>query len=192
MVRNSPCAMLITPIWPKMMARPKAISKRTQNTDRPLKPCMAKMAKNSVSETMLTPALGDEIGKCCVGGDACMSRMSRMSLRTPPLCCQQINACDLLITLGERIRFDQVGLIDNLELAILLCFADAGLAPQMMVGMHLNVAFGRRLEFESWRGGHYLVDVEAAGFFHCSLPQPRSEFHAVPVALKQKRNHMRV
>src|SRR6478672_12434505 len=44
--------MLITPIWPKMMARPSAISSSTQKTDRPLKPCMAKMAPNSDSEVM--------------------------------------------------------------------------------------------------------------------------------------------
>src|SRR5450830_335360 len=104
-----------------------------------------------------------------------MGGSARMSLQTPPLCCQQIECRDLLITLGERIRFDQVGLVDDLELAVFLRFADAGLAPQVMIGMDLDVAFRRGLQLETWRCGDDLVDVEAAGFFNRGLPQPRAE-----------------
>src|ERR1700754_4648538 len=36
-MRNSPCAMLITPIWPNVSARPSAASSRMEPPDRPLK-----------------------------------------------------------------------------------------------------------------------------------------------------------
>jgi hypothetical protein len=45
-----------------MIARPKAISNNTQKTDRPLKPCIAKMAPNS-DKFMMTPVDTNEILK---------------------------------------------------------------------------------------------------------------------------------
>ena len=47
---NSPCAMLITPIWPKMIASPSAISRNTENRIRPAKPCIARIEPSSASE----------------------------------------------------------------------------------------------------------------------------------------------
>ena len=47
---NSPWAMLITPIWPKIIARPIAMRTNTENRDKPANPCMAKMDINSVEE----------------------------------------------------------------------------------------------------------------------------------------------
>src|SRR3989344_1377496 len=43
MVMNSPWAMLITPICPKMMARPSPMSSSTANRLRPAKPCIRPM-----------------------------------------------------------------------------------------------------------------------------------------------------
>ena len=45
--------MLITPICPKMIASPNAINSSTQNTDKPLNPCIAAMAPNSDSHSMM-------------------------------------------------------------------------------------------------------------------------------------------
>ncbi|RML81620.1 hypothetical protein APX70_02748 [Pseudomonas syringae pv. maculicola] len=45
--------MLITPIWPKMIASPSAMSSSTQNTESPLNPCMAAIAPNSDSHCMV-------------------------------------------------------------------------------------------------------------------------------------------
>src|ERR671915_1087174 len=39
---NSPCAMLITPIWPNVRARPSAASSRIEPPDRPLKTCVTR------------------------------------------------------------------------------------------------------------------------------------------------------
>src|SRR5258705_10700920 len=82
----------------------------------------------------------------------------------------------LLVTLRERIGLDQVGgLEEQFELAIELGIADAGLRPEVMVFMDAHVAFGRFLEFDAWRGGGDLVDVEAASLLAGQFPQPRAE-----------------
>ena len=47
MVMNSPWAMLITPIWPKMIANPSAINNSTLNRLRPEKPCITTMDPKS-------------------------------------------------------------------------------------------------------------------------------------------------
>ena len=52
MVRNSPWAMLMTPIWPKMIASPSAISSSTQKRLSPLKPCMTKIENRSDIESI--------------------------------------------------------------------------------------------------------------------------------------------
>src|ERR1700759_222548 len=133
MVRNSPCAMLMTPIWPKMIASPKAINNNTQKLLRPLKPCITRIAPKSDSEPIS------------------------------------------LITLGERIGLDQLRLIQHVELTICARLTDAELAPQVMVGMNLDVALGRGLQLDVGRCCHHLVDVEAAGLLDRGLPQPRAE-----------------
>src|SRR5690242_10693855 len=70
----------------------------------------------------------------------------------------------LLVALRERIGLEQIGgLEDQLELAVELGLADAGLRPEVMVFMDPHVAFGRALEFDAGRSGCDLVDVEAAG-----------------------------
>ena len=51
MVRNSPWAMLMTPIWPKMIASPRAISSSTLKKDRPLKPCIT--SRDPISESVI-------------------------------------------------------------------------------------------------------------------------------------------
>src|SRR6185369_16013361 len=73
----------------------------------------------------------------------------------------------LLVALRERIGLDQISRFeDQLELAIELGLADAGLRPEVMVFMDAHVAFGRLLEFDAWRGGCDLVDIEAASLLH--------------------------
>src|SRR3954452_11578833 len=44
---NSPCAMLITPIWPNVSARPSAASSRIEPPDRPLKTCVTRMSTSA-------------------------------------------------------------------------------------------------------------------------------------------------
>ncbi len=52
---------------------------------------------------------------------------------------------------------------------------DARLAPQVVVGVELDVAFGRGLQLDAGRGRDDLVDVEAAGLLDRRLPQPGAE-----------------
>src|SRR4051812_3294675 len=73
----------------------------------------------------------------------------------------------LLVALGEGIGLDQVGLVDHLELAVLLRLADAGLAPEVMVLVHLDVTLGRILELDTGRRRDHLVDIEAARLLDC-------------------------
>src|SRR2546427_1580477 len=47
MVMNSPCAMLMTPICPKMIARPSPMSSSTANRLKPAKPCIRPMFSSS-------------------------------------------------------------------------------------------------------------------------------------------------
>src|SRR5690606_13071532 len=50
---------------------------------------------------------------------------------------------DLLVSLGEGVRLDQLGRFrHHLEGAVRHALGDARLAPQVMVGVHLHVAFG--------------------------------------------------
>src|ERR1039457_7334620 len=85
-----------------------------------------------------------------------------------------------LITLRERIRFDQIGLVKHLGLAIRLPLADAELAPQMMVAIvNSHVPFGRPFEFHAGRSRGNLVNVEAAALFDRFLPQPRTEIRGL-------------
>src|SRR5688500_15768689 len=44
---NSPCAMLITPIWPNVRARPSAASSRIEPPDRPLKTCVTRTSTSA-------------------------------------------------------------------------------------------------------------------------------------------------
>src|SRR5471032_1183474 len=50
MVMNSPCAMLITPICPKITARPSPINSNTLKRLRPAKPCISVMFRISVAD----------------------------------------------------------------------------------------------------------------------------------------------
>src|SRR6266568_2299192 len=123
MVMNSPCAMLMTPIWPKMIASPSPISSSTANRLSPAKPCIRPMF--SSSEKLM--------GGLRVGN----GRRVRRSL----------------VALGERVRLDQLGrLRDDLECAVELAHRDARLAPQVVVGVELHVAFGRQLQLDAGRG----------------------------------------
>ncbi|WP_426466863.1 hypothetical protein, partial [Salmonella enterica] len=69
---------------------------------------------------MMTPD-GAELQIGEMGGSA------RMSLQAPPLCCTKdrrgTGRTALLVALGEGIRLDQFGLVDHLELAVLLRLA---------------------------------------------------------------------
>ena len=62
MVRNSPWAMLMTPIWPKMMASPSAISSSTQNELSPLNPCMTAIENRSDIDSMVASEEMDGVG----------------------------------------------------------------------------------------------------------------------------------
>src|SRR5690606_5919734 len=158
MVRNSPWAMLITPIWPKMIARPRAINSSTQNTDSPLKPCMAAMAPNSDSHSIRSLLSEERHRLQAAGPSGCL----------PP-------ALPLLVALRDGIGFDQVGLVDQGELTVGQDFADAGLAPQVLVLVHFHVAFRRGVQLDPGAGGNHLVHIEAAGLLDGGLPQPRAE-----------------
>src|SRR5512133_416106 len=92
-VMNSPCAMLMTPIWPKMMASPKPISSSTANRLRPAKPCINPILSISEKVMWLAP------GKQRVGGTGLAQNLC------PP---GAEGYADLLVALGERIRFDQL------------------------------------------------------------------------------------
>src|SRR6478752_1723565 len=133
-VMNSPWAMLITPIWPKMIARPSPISRSTENRLRPAKPCITPMF--IISDTDMLTSWG-WTGRDC-----------------------------LLVALGERVRLDQLRrLRHHLERGVGHAHGDARLAPQVVVGIQLHVAFGRGLQLDAGRGGDDLVDVEALGLF---------------------------
>src|SRR5216683_4597753 len=95
---------------------------------------------------------------------------------TLKLCWQPLLVALLLVTLGERIRLDQVGgLVEQLVLTVRLGAADAGLRPEVMVLVDADIAFRRTLELDAWRRGRDLVDVEASGLLRRQLPQPRAE-----------------
>src|SRR4051812_46133543 len=112
--------MLMTPIWPKMMARPRAMRSKTQKVLRPLKACIAQIEKETF-----------------------------MGAPKPSL-----------ISLGERVRLDQLRFVDHLVLPAGLGLTDAKLAPEVMIGVDLHVALRRGRELDSRRRGHHLVHVE--------------------------------
>src|SRR6266702_295041 len=148
---NSPCAMLMTPIWPKITASPSPISSSTLNRLRPAKPCISVTLRMSEADMRLS-------SKCPLRAHAAVSAHG-----LPRQC--------LLITLRERIRLDQIGRLGHhLELAVRLRLTDARAAPQMMVRVDLHVAFRRGLQLDAGRCGDHLVDVEAAGFFNRRFP----------------------
>src|SRR4051812_5370712 len=90
---NSPCAMLMTPIWPKMIASPRPISRSTANRLRPAKPCIRPML--SMSEKVMAMSGGSFVRAARRGVDA---RGRRGAPRVA-----------LLVALRERIRLDQLG-----------------------------------------------------------------------------------
>src|SRR5688500_11684850 len=141
--------MLMTPIWPKMIASPSAMSSRTQKTESPLKPCIAMIAPNSENHSISRS-----------------QPYSRATEVIPTRLCagHRPHAMRLLITLRERIGLDQIRLVDHLELPVLLRDADSRLAPEMVVRMNLHVALRRGLKLDARGSGGDLVDVEAAGF----------------------------
>src|SRR4030065_2339841 len=85
----------------------------------------------------------------------------------------------LLVTLGEGIRFDQARLVHHVHLAVLLPVPDTQLAPQVVVGVDLDVSLGRGFQLDAGRGRDYLVNIEAAGLFDRRLPQPRAEIRGL-------------
>src|SRR3954464_4438347 len=143
MVMNSPCAMLITPIWPKMMASPNPMSSSTANRLRPAKPCIRPMF--SISERDMRGS-GGRRGRECRG-------------RTPGQAGAGPRRRGLLVALGERVRLDQLGRLGHhLEGGVGHAHRDARLAPQVVVGVQLDVALGRGLELDAGGGGgHDLV-----------------------------------
>src|SRR4051812_35774070 len=108
MVMNSPCAMLMTPICPKMMASPRPISSSTENRLRPAKPCIRPML--SISENVMRVLQGPPSFR--EGGNPRCAAMldSRLHGNDTAAAC-------LLVSLGEWVRLDQGGrLRDHLEL----------------------------------------------------------------------------
>src|SRR5476649_1154731 len=77
-----------------------------------------------------------------------------------------------LVALGEGIGLHQLGgLVDHVVLAVQAGFADAGLAPEVMVLVDPDIAFRSALELDVGRGRRHLVDVEAARLLDRELPQ---------------------
>src|SRR5262245_38603609 len=111
--------MLMTPIWPKMIARPSAINSSTEKVLRPLKACMMKI-----------------------------ENVTTVSLPCPSTNSTQTND-DSLVAFRKRIGLDQVRFVNDLVLTIELRLPDAQLAPQVVVGVHLHVAFWSRGELEA-------------------------------------------
>src|ERR1700682_1716036 len=115
MAISSPWAMLITPISPNTIARPSAISSRMVDRLRPLKACI-----RNVSSVMRHSPPGHR-RRAGNGDEASPATRS---------------------DLGERVRLDQRRLVDHVDLAILLEGADAGVLPEVMVGLvELDLAF---------------------------------------------------
>src|SRR5690606_12204813 len=57
---NSPWAMLITPIWPNVSARPSAASSRMEPPDRPLKTCVT--TTSTSAREVGRPRVGRQVG----------------------------------------------------------------------------------------------------------------------------------
>src|SRR5229473_1383957 len=127
MAMSSPWAMLITPMRPNTMARPRAMSASTVNKLRPLK--------------------------------ACMTTMSRLMTRGPRL------------DLRERVGLDQRRLVDHLDLTVLLEGPDAGVLPEVVIGLvELYLALGR-VDLQVGRGRHHRGHLEALGLLGRHLPE---------------------
>src|SRR4051794_13768207 len=97
--------MLMTPISPNTMESPSAISTRTVNRLRPLKTCMA-----IVSNVMCPLTLGWDL----------------LPLRVPSWSSDE---------LGERVRLDQLRVVEDLHLTVGAELADAGVLPEMVVAL---------------------------------------------------------
>src|SRR6266446_8714470 len=96
---NSPCAMLITPICPKMIARPSAIKRNTEKRISPAKPCIARIEPNSPN--VYPPSI---CGSCGVS-----------SLLPLPACLKGVYARlrRAMERVGVRVRFHKGGLAEG-------------------------------------------------------------------------------
>src|SRR5450830_1047835 len=168
---NSPCAMLITPICPKMIARPSPISS-TANRLMPAKPCMRPMLsisakvmartpegvglqsrKHAQGAVLVSPKTGPRQAKRSPLVDA--ADRLRRSARIAPWGGCRLHAVSkqrggLLIPFGERIGLDQIRrLRHHLERGVRQAHGDARLAPQVVVLVELHVALGCGLELDA-------------------------------------------
>src|SRR3546814_7354565 len=111
-----------------------------------LNPCISRIAPSSDKDSILRPSKR-------FGADP--------RERTTGLQRAMIRPAVLLITFGEGIGSDQFRrLIDHVELPVAPDLAYACLAPQMVIGVDLDVAFRRLLELQVGRGSHDFVDIE--------------------------------
>src|SRR6185369_1116538 len=111
-----------------MIASPSAISSSTVNKLRPEKPCIATI--EPISFRLIDNPSSPLQGEIRSDPPQLSSPMSKPShLRV----CRSAS----LITLGEGVRLDQVRFVHHLELAVGLGFADARLAPQVVIGVDL-------------------------------------------------------
>src|SRR5512147_2508900 len=79
--------------------------------------------------------------------------------RTTPRGRESARTPGSLIALGEGIGIDQIRLVDDLVLAIELRLPDAELAPEMVIFMDFDVAFGGGRQLDTRRRRDYLVDL---------------------------------
>src|ERR1051326_4332699 len=113
MVRNSPWAMLMTPICPKMMASPRAMSSRTANELSPLKPCMTTIEKRLETEVMASSgslvALGERVrldqGRLVEDLELTVG----LGLPDAQLAPQVVVLVDLHVALGRGLQLDPRG-----------------------------------------------------------------------------------
>src|SRR5450830_1284595 len=140
--------MLITPIRPKMMVSPSAISTNTENSENPLKTCITKISKVIASLPVVA-----------------RWRATWVEKGAQPI------APDPASQFWKRIRLDRRGLINHVDLALSIDGADACALPQVMVVLvDLDLAF-RRIEGQFRRCRDHRWYIEAARFFHRFLPQ---------------------
>src|SRR5690349_15205527 len=117
MAMSSPWAMLITPISPKTIARPSAISTRMVNRLRPLKACIRKISN------VIVPCLR-RIPHAVPAPRPGLRRVRRGAARLRGKLGSPGN-----LDLGEGIRLDQGRLVDHVDLPVLAERADARVLP---------------------------------------------------------------